>query len=30
MLNLNKELTAYLFINLKLTVDRVPICDMAE
>ena len=30
MLNLNKELTAYLFINLKLTIDRVPNFDTAE
>ena len=30
MLNLNKELTAYLLINLELTFDRVPNCDTAE
>ena len=30
MLNLNKELTAYLLINLELTIDRVPNYDMAE
>ena len=30
MLNLNKEFTAYLLINLELTIDRVPNCDIAE
>ena len=30
MLNLNKELAAYLLINLGLTIDRVPNCDTAE
>ena len=30
MLNLNKELTAYLLINLELTFDRVPNYDTAE
>ena len=30
MLNLNKELTAYLLINLELSIDRVPNCDTAE
>ena len=30
MLNLNKELTAYLLINLELTLDRVPNRDIAE
>ena len=30
MLNLNKELTAYLLINLELTINRVPNCDTAE
>ena len=30
MLNLNKELTAQLLINLELTFDRVSNCDAAE
>ena len=30
VLNLNKELTAHLLINLELTFDRVPNCDAAE
>ena len=30
MLNLNRELTAHLLINLELTFDRVPNCDAAE
>jgi hypothetical protein len=27
---LNKELTAYLLINLELTINRVPNCHTAE
>ena len=30
MLNLNRELTAHLLINLELIFDRVPNCDPAE
>ena len=30
MLNLNRELTAHLLINLELIFDRVPNCDLAE
>ena len=30
VLNLNKELTAHLLINLELTFDRVPNFDTAE
>ena len=30
VLNLNKELTAYLLINLELTINRVPNCHTAE
>ena len=30
MLNLNKELTAYLLINLELRIDHVPNCDPAD
>ena len=30
VLNLNKELTAYLLINLQLTINRVPNCHTAE
>ena len=30
MLNLNRELTAHLLINLELIFDRVANCDLAE
>ena len=30
VLNLNRELTAYLLINVELTFDRVPNCDTTE